>query len=224
MNSVLKLQNITKFFVQGQTKLEVLKNISTEFIQGNSYAIIGASGSGKSTLMHILAGIDLPSSGQVCFNNTDINKFTQKQKDVFLNKHIGFVFQESFLIQELTVLENIILKGLISGQSYNECKIHAQKLLEQFNLLDKSEVLPEQLSGGQKQRISILRAIFNRPDFLLADEPTGDLDEKTGKEITDFLLSCQKSWGLGLIISTHDKYIPSSVQNCLQLKNCVLNF
>jgi len=115
-----------------------------------------------------------------------------------------------------------MLKGLISGKSYHECKIQALNLLEQFNLLDKAELSPNQLSGGQKQRIAILRAVFNKPDFLLADEPTGDLDEKTGKEITDFLLDCQNSWGLGLIISTHDKYISSSVQNCLQLKNGIL--
>jgi len=210
-------QNITKQFTQGTTSIEVLKGISTAFAQNSTYAITGASGSGKSTLLHLLAGIDHPTTGAVLFNGQDITSVSDEQRTDFLTHSVGLVFQLPYLIQELSVIENIGLKGLIDGKSYNESLEQAHNLLKAIGLEQKATASPATLSGGQQQRIAIARALFNKPAFLLADEPTGNLDEKTGASIIDFIHDCQKQWGMGLIISSHDTYVARTMQHTLQL-------
>jgi ABC-type lipoprotein export system ATPase subunit len=206
--SALIAKNISKTFTQAGKKLQVLKDISLSFEQGKTYAITGASGSGKSTFLHILGGLDTPTSGSILFN-----------KERNLNSSIGFVFQFHYLINELTVLENIIIMGLISNRSKKECVGEAKKLLEHFGLSDKADCFPYQLSGGEQQRISIMRAIFNKPNFLLADEPTGNLDAKNAEKIVDFFLACQKKWGMGLILCSHDKSVYEKMEYVLELKD-----
>ncbi|MBD3272773.1 ATP-binding cassette domain-containing protein [Candidatus Dependentiae bacterium] len=215
-------KELFKSFLQGNKKLKVLNGINYEFEKGKSYAIIGASGSGKSTLMHLLGGLDNPDSGSVFFDKNNIFGFSQKEKEKFLNVHLGFVFQFHYLIKELTVLQNIILPGLIAGEEKKDCIQKAEKLLKKVGLESKKDSYPTELSGGQLQRVSILRAIFNKPSFLLADEPTGDLDANNAQMITDLLLSCQEEWDMGLIICSHDKAVYEQMDKIITLKNGIL--
>jgi len=216
-----KLQaiNITKSFLQGSTSIPVLKGVNVTFEQGNSYAITGSSGSGKSTLLHLLASLDTPDQGSILFNELNTQHFTPHQHEHFLNKSIGLLFQAPYLIQELTVLENVMLKGLISGQNKNHAEHHALQLLTIVGLKDKIHEFPAALSGGQQQRVALVRAIFNKPAFLLADEPTAHLDMATGKTIIDLLLEYQTEWSMGLIICSHDHYVSQAMQTILHLND-----
>lgn len=220
----MKLSNITlvdvhKFFTQGPVRLEVLKGVDKSFDRGKTYAITGVSGTGKSTLMHIIAGLDVPSSGSVSYNNRDSVSFADKEKELLLNGQMGLVFQESYLIDQLNVLENIMLKGLVQGVSTNDLRKQALELLERIGLQDKADEYPPALSGGQQQRVALLRALFNKPSFLIADEPTGNLDLHTGKEIIDLLVQWCTQWSMGLIISSHDQYVAQSMQTVLLLRD-----
>lgn len=163
---MIAVANLVKTFDQANQTLTVLNGISAEFHKGKSYAIIGPSGSGKSTLLHMLVGIESPTSGSVLFNNQVVNSFTQRQHEEFLNKYIGLVFQASYLIQELTVLENVMVKGLIKPQSLHLID-DAMNLLREVGIAEKADQLPARLSGGQQQRVALARALFNKPLFLL---------------------------------------------------------
>ncbi|MCK4517148.1 ABC transporter ATP-binding protein [Candidatus Babeliales bacterium] len=216
--STLQAKNISKQYLQAKAPLPVLKNISVSFEQGKTYAITGVSGSGKSTLLHIMGGLDAPNSGDVFFDEQNFYKLRARAKEKLLNSSVGFVFQFHYLINELTVLENIYLVGLIRGEKKPIAIERAKKLLDHVGLLDKAEQHPFQLSGGEQQRVSILRAIFNKPKFLLADEPTGNLDADNAQLIVDFLLECQKEWNMGLIICSHDKAVYERMETVLELK------
>ena len=217
--SQLHAQNICKEFKQGKNILSVLKNINITFQQKETYAITGVSGSGKSTFLHLLGGLDIPTSGNILFNEQDIFKLPNFQKEQFLNTSIGFVFQFHYLINELTILENIMLMGLIKKQTKKETIKHAHMLLKHVELSHKANNYPFELSGGEQQRISIIRAIFNKPQFLLADEPTGNLDAQNAQHIIKLLLKCQKEWNMGIIICSHDQAISKAMQNILVLQN-----
>ncbi len=214
----LQLKGIEKTFTQTTISIPLLKNCTAVFEQGNTYGLIGASGIGKSTLMHILAGIDTPTKGLVLFDTTNIHEFSNKQR----TQYIGFVTQSPHMIKELTVYENCEIAGKIAGISTIVIK---ERLDELFTLLNLSHTYHwniGQLSGGQLQRIAIIRSLVTRPAFLLADEPTGSLDEITGKELLSVLLTCQKKWGMGLIISSHNKYITDQLQVVFTLQNGIL--
>ncbi|MGB8367089.1 MAG: ABC transporter ATP-binding protein [Candidatus Babeliales bacterium] len=217
-HAILTLQKITKYFQQGSSFIKVLNDISVSFAQGKTYAVMGVSGAGKSTLMHIIAGLDKPSSGLALFNNQPLSDFSPDQQNNFLNQSIGLLFQCPYLINELSVIENIIIPGLIAQKNWNNCKKRALLLLEKVGIVEKAHYKPASLSGGQQQRAALARALFNQPTFLLADEPTGSLDIVTGKEIINLLLSCQQEWGMGIIISSHDDYVIQTMEVTYQLK------
>lgn len=219
---ILQTHRIFKAYAQGQTILPVLQGISIKFLQGTSYAITGVSGSGKSTLMHILAGLEHPDAGEVLFNEISLQKFSAVECERFRNQSIGLVFQKPYMIQELTVLENVMLKGLIAGMSYEECHDQAVTLVHRMGLMEKIAQQPASLSGGQQQRVALARALFNKPLFLLADEPTGNLDHATATSMLDFILECQQTWSMGLIISSHDPLIANAVQEVWHLQDGVL--
>ena len=216
-NSKLESKNLNKSFFQGNKELNVLDNINIEFEQGKTYAITGASGSGKSTFLHLLGGLDEPTSGDILLNKKSIFKFNNKQKDLFLNKNMGFIFQFHYLIKELTVLENIILMGLIKGEKKDLCEKKAIELLNFVGLKEKIENYPTQLSGGQQQRVSILRAIFNNPKFLLADEPTGNLDAENAQNVIELLLRLKKEFNMGIIFCSHDSEVYNKMETVFRL-------
>jgi ABC-type lipoprotein export system ATPase subunit len=220
--STLTAKNLHKSFVQGGKKLQVLKGINVSFERGMSYAIRGVSGSGKSTLMHLLGGLDVPSKGAVFYDKQNIFKLRSTKKELFLNRLVGFVFQFHYLIKELNVLQNIALIGLIKKDSPAICEKRAMELLASIGLKDIAKTYPTQLSGGQLQRVAILRAIFNKPSFLLADEPTGDLDENNASVIVDLISRCQKDWGMGVVMCTHDKAVYERMENILTLHDGLL--
>jgi len=220
--SLLRVENLHKTFTTGQQTLNILQGITAIFKQGSSYAIIGSSGSGKSTLMHLLAGLDKPTVGSVFFNDTDITQLNPAKKDIFLQQSIGLVFQLPYLIKELSVLENIMVRGLIMRLDTEECNARALELLDAVGIADKALSNPLSLSGGQQQRVALARALFSKPAFLIADEPTGSLDAYTAQGIVQLVLKCQKEWGMGVIVSTHDAFVAQSMETVYQLNNGTL--
>lgn len=219
MKHYLALRDVYKSYTQGLDVVPVIKGISGTFYKGNTYALTGISGSGKSTLIHLLAGLDVPTSGAVIYNDHAIQQFSEQEKSSFLNKSIGLVFQYPYLIKEMTILENVMLKGLIAGKKQSECEQEARNLLTQVGLSSKMIGYPGQLSGGQQQRVALARALMNQPEFLLADEPTGNLDMQTGNTIIDLVLQAQKDWGMGVIISSHDEYVTERMSTVYVVKD-----
>ncbi len=211
----IKLQSVKKSFSVPPHQIEVLKNITQTFEQGSSYAITGASGSGKSTLLHIIGGLDQPTAGSIHYNDKPIGELYD-QADVA--KHLGFVFQLPYLIDELTVRENVLLPSLVAT-SQPHSQDEALALLRDVGLSEKIDALPRTLSGGQQQRVAIARALLGKPAFLLADEPTGNLDATTGSEIIDLLLEYQKKFNMGLIICSHDPMIINRLDHVVSLRD-----
>lgn len=215
--ATLLLDKVTKMYQQGSTMITVLDECSARFQQGHTYAITGVSGSGKSTLIHLLAGLDMPTHGSIYYNKHDLLLLKENERARWLNVTLGLVFQSSYLLKELTVIENCMLPGLIGGQTKEQCYARAHALLSRVGLCDKTDQKPSALSGGQQQRVALARALFNEPTFLLADEPTGNLDIDTGKRIIDLLLTCQQEYQMGLIISTHDEYVAKGMDHHYQV-------
>lgn len=215
----LSCNSISKSFLQGSESISVLNDITFKFIRGHSYAITGESGSGKSTLLHILSGMLTPDVGVVCSSEGDIYSFGPASMSNFLKNAVGLVFQLPYLIREISVLENIMIKGLINNDPYNDCIARARELLSAVGLPHKANSHVSELSGGEAQRIAIARAIYFKPQFLLADEPTAHLDESSKRSIIDLLLEFQRIHGLGLIIVTHDNSVAASMENNLRLSS-----
>lgn len=216
--TTLNLELISHSFTQPQgNPLCLFEQVSFTFEQPKSYAIMGSSGSGKSTLLHILAGFVSPTHGQVLLNNQPISPFSMDQKAHFLHKTVGIVLQRPYLIKELNVVENVMIKGAIAGMSLDAAQEKAYQLLCQVGLEDTAFRSITTLSGGQQQRVAIVRALFNEPTFLLADEPTGNLDGATAHSLIDFLLDCQHQWHTGLILSTHDVTVAARMEMVLEI-------
>ncbi|MCX5923971.1 MAG: ATP-binding cassette domain-containing protein, partial [Candidatus Dependentiae bacterium] len=192
--------------------------MSYNFDPSLSYGLMGRSGTGKSTLLHMIAGIDQPSHGTIALGDLNISRLSSHQKIEFLQKSVSIVLQQPYLINELTVLENVMLKEIISNGITPESKDRALQLLTEIGLERKADCLPGRLSGGEQQRVAILRAIFHVPQFLLADEPTGNLDEASADRIINLLLHYKKKYAMGLIISTHDIKIAQQCDVILKIE------
>ena len=218
-SDILSMDKVSKCFMHESVNTSVLCDITVQFAQHDTYALIGVSGTGKSTLMHILAGIEIPTAGLVLFNNQNINTFLLQERTLFLSQSIGLLFQQPYLIAELSVVENIIVPGLIIGKDKQQCVEEAVQFLCLLGLEHKIHHKPASLSGGQQQRVALARALFNKPSFLLADEPTGSLDSTTAKEIARLLLVCREKWGMGLIVSTHDSYLAQSMGHTYEIRH-----
>lgn len=205
--------------MQSTTQINILNDACYTFESFKSYAIMGASGIGKSTLLHIMAGIEKPTNGFLEINGQTINYDSFEKRIEALHKNIGILFQQPSLISELNVLENVMLTALAHNQLNDTSKEYALKLLCSVNLKEKAQEAIHTLSGGQQQRVAILRAIFHKPSFLIADEPTGNLDKNSAHQIMDLLISYQKNYGMGLIISTHDLEIAQRCDVILKIVN-----
>jgi ABC-type lipoprotein export system ATPase subunit len=216
VQSCLSLRHVYKTY-NTQQPVNVLSDVSFDFVQGCSYGIMGASGSGKSTLIQLVAGVEEPTLGRVFFNHEPIETWSNDQKTIFFKEKMSFVFQQSLLFGELTVLENVMLKEIIAGTVTSASYDRAQQLLADVDLTDKASCFPEVLSGGQQQRVAILRAIFNPPQFLVVDEPTGNLDDATGEHVIDLLLDYQKKYTMGLIVTTHNEQIARKMENVMKV-------
>ncbi|MGT2932534.1 ABC transporter ATP-binding protein [Streptococcus catagoni] len=203
---LIKLQNISKSYKNGDQKLHVLKGINLTVCQGEFLAIMGPSGSGKSTLMNIIGLLDKPSTGDYRLNGKEVKKLNDRKLARLRNKEIGFVFQQFFLLSRLTALQNVELPLIYAGVSVLKRKDLAQQYLEKVELSKRMKHLPSELSGGQKQRVAIARALVNNPSIILADEPTGALDTQTGQQIMQLLTTLNKE-GKTIIMVTHEPEI-----------------
>ena len=220
-NARLFAKHLTKTFTNDTKTIIVLNNIQKIFMQGKTYAITGQSGVGKSTFLHLLAGLDTPTTGDIFFNDISLNN-TPAQKRASLQTKIGLVFQTPHLMKELSVIENICLPGFIAHNNTDYVKDYAQELLNIVGLTEKVHAKPGELSGGQQQRVVLARALINTPSFLLADEPTGNLDVKTGKKIIELLISCCIKKNIGIIVSSHDPYVTDAMEETYTLSNGTL--
>lgn len=205
--SLLCVKDVSKNFQQLDKTIPVLANISITFNRGFSYALSGISGSGKSTLLQILSGFEKPTQGTVIFDDKNIHTFNAQEHEHFLHSSIGILFQTPHLIQELTVLENIMLKGFAAGLSRKDAIDRALILLNDVMLIHKAQQKPTMLSGGEQQRVALARALMNDPVFLLADEPTAHLDVYARDTILELLHRYKTTHHMGLIISSHDPYV-----------------
>lgn len=217
---ILKTVNLCKIYGSAEAKVEALRNVYFSVQQGEFVAIVGASGSGKSTLMHLLGGVDRPSSGQVIIDGTDLYNKNEAELAIFRRRKIGFIFQSYNLIPVLTTEENIKLPMLLDNKKVDEK--FAQELMGILGLSGRSHHLPSQLSGGQQQRTAIGRALINRPSIILADEPTGNLDSKSSKEIMDLLTYSVKKYHQTLIMITHDLNIAKTADRVVTIEDGVL--
>ncbi|OGK56913.1 ABC transporter ATP-binding protein [Candidatus Roizmanbacteria bacterium RIFCSPLOWO2_02_FULL_38_10] len=205
MSSMIKLQRIFKEYETEDEKLVVLNDINLEIKKGEFTAILGPSGSGKSTIMHLIGLLDQPTKGKILINNQDVSKLDDNAVSKLRNKFVGFIFQQFNLIPKLTVAENIALPAIYGhGDLIENVQDRTMDLLKRFNMLEKKNVLPNKLSGGQQQRVAIARALIMKPELILADEPTGNLDTKTGNTILEVLETLNKKDKLTVILVTHE--------------------
>ena len=203
-DTAIEGRNIIKDFNNiGGTPTRILKNISLKVRNGDFVSIMGPSGSGKSTLLYILGGLDVPSSGSVYMNGTDISKFDDHKMSIIRRRKIGFVFQFYNLIPNLNVEENVMLPLLLDGKKLKDYRSRLDDILETVGLAERKKHTPRELSGGQQQRVAIARALIGNPEILFADEPTGNLDSKTGAEIMELLHSINKHTSQTIIMVTH---------------------
>ena len=200
---ILSAKNLKKTFKDGDKTLQVLKDINFDLYRGNILTIKGASGSGKSTLLSLLGTLDQPDSGEIVINNNNLK--TINNYDSIRNKHIGFVFQFHNLIAELNIIENVTIPTLIAGK--NNDTDYLNKLFEYFDLSDRKKSFPLDLSGGEKQRVSVMRAIINKPSIVIADEPTGNLDEKNAIKMINLFQKLNNDFDLTFVIATHDEKV-----------------
>jgi lipoprotein-releasing system ATP-binding protein len=203
--SLVRVKRLEKIFINNQHRLEVLKDLDLELAARDTLAVVGASGSGKSTLLHILGTLDRPSSGQVLFDGEDIFKKTPLELAGFRNQKIGFVFQFHHLLPEFTALENTLMPLLIARENKQEARQRAEDLLTQVGLKERLAHRIGELSGGEQQRVAIARALIRSPQLILADEPTGNLDRKTGEQIMELFNNLNQEKGVTFLMVTHNQ-------------------
>lgn len=215
--SVIELDAVRKSYREGGRERVVLDDCSAIIHRGERVALVGRSGSGKSTLLNLVSGMDLPDRGRICVAGRDLQALSEAERTMFRRRSIGFVFQFFNLIPTLTVLENLLLPlELIGAESRRR---EAYELLERVGLVDRSASFPELLSGGEQQRVAIARALIHRPTILLADEPTGTLDDETGEQVLNLLYELGQAHGMTLVVVTHSRDVAARAGRALMLSH-----
>jgi len=222
-DTLYALKGLGKEYKTPSEQVTVLKKIDLEIRQGDSVAILGTSGSGKSTLLHILGTLDSPSWGKITFRGYDLTQIDAKTKANLRRKEIGFIFQFHHLLPEFNALENVAMPAIISGIKMNMAREMAAKALEQVGLKHRVDHNVTTLSGGERQRVAIARAILLKPRVLLADEPTGNLDENTGESISQLLIKLNQELGMTLVVVTHNNSLAQKMNQKLKLHLGVLH-
>lgn len=216
--SLIKMKNITKEYIVGDTTLKALDNVNVDIDEGEFVAIVGQSGSGKSTLMNILGCLDIPEKGEYYLNGNNIFKSRESKLSEIRNKEIGFIFQSFNLVSSLSAIENVELPLMYRGMNKETRKRLAKNAMKMVDLCGREHHLPTQLSGGQQQRVAIARAIASSPPLILADEPTGNLDVSSGKEIMNILFKLHKR-GKTIVMITHDNKIASEIPRVIEIED-----
>lgn len=223
---LIKVQDLKKSFATAAGELQVLKGIHLAIREGEMVGVVGASGAGKSTLLHILGALDMPSSGQVLYGDTDVFSIDRSALALFRNRTIGFVFQFHHLLPEFSAVENVMMPGLIGmgawgygtkGSRHEQIQRNAERLLDEFGLSERKRHRPGELSGGEQQRVAVARALLLDPKVVLADEPTGNLDTQTGEELFRILVNLNREKGITFVIVTHNESLSSRCHRILKM-------
>ncbi|WP_438863665.1 lipoprotein-releasing ABC transporter ATP-binding protein LolD [Neptunicella sp.] len=222
MSSLLECINLSKQYQEGESQIEVLKQVNFELQVGQQVAILGNSGSGKSTLLHILGALDNPTSGQVLFKGEDIFKFNRKQQAAFRNRQLGFVYQLHHLLPEFSALENVAMPLLIGKLDKKSATTRATEILDRVGLSHRLSHKPSQLSGGERQRVAFARALVTNPAIVLADEPTGNLDDKTGETIYQLIGELRQDFNTSFVVVTHDRQLAAKLDTVWELTSGTL--
>lgn len=210
---MIKAREINKFYGSGESRFQVLKNISLTIENGDFVVILGASGSGKSTLLNVLSGLERAESGQIFYDDTEITGLTDKELTAFRRKKIGFIFQQYYLLQNMNVGKNVKMGADLAVNS------DYKAILKEVGLENKLYKFPSELSGGEQQRVSVARALAKRPEVLFLDEPTGALDEDTGRQVLQYISELQKEYGFTIIMVTHNLNIAEMAKTVIRMNN-----
>ena len=214
---ILRCEALSKVYRSGESKVIALDQVSLSLAQGSFTAVTGPSGSGKSTLLHLLSGLDHPSGGRVIYQEADLYKYRDNQLSVLRRRRFGFVFQSYNLVRELTGWENILLPVMLDGRRVDEAYLN--RIIDLLGIRDRLSHLPGAMSGGQQQRIAIARALANKPAILFADEPTGNLDGKSSREVLTLLRQVNHELGITLVLVTHDLNVAEQAERIIQLED-----
>ncbi len=214
---IIRCEQLSKVYQAGENQVVALDAIDLKIVQGSFTAITGPSGSGKSTLLHMLSGLDTPTSGKVFYQDKDLYEYKDNQLAVLRRRRFGFVFQNYNLVRELTGFENILLPVMLDGRKADEA--YLKQVIDLLGIADRVGHLPGAMSGGQQQRVSIARALANKPGILFADEPTGNLDGKSGREVLSLLRQVSHDLGVTLVLVTHDLNVAEQADRIIQLED-----
>lgn len=217
---MIKLVNVSKTFILGEDEVKAVDDVTLEIKDRETVGILGSSGSGKSTLMYIIGLLDSPTSGQVFIDKQDVSKLSDNQLSKIRNEHVGFVFQSFNLINKFTVMENVILPTRFAKKDLDfDPEKRAEELLKKVGIWHRKDFFPNKISGGQQQRVAIARALMMKPQLILADEPTGNLDSKTGDEIISLLKQLNKDLGVTIVVVTHEMEIAKHMKRQIYIKD-----
>jgi len=223
LKPVLRATHVNKHFIQGEQKLHILRGVNLEVSRGERIAIVGLSGSGKSTLLHLLGGLDACEEGEIEINGRSVAGLNENELCQLRNRSLGFIYQFHHLMMDFTALENVMMPLRIGGMSVSEAAEQSTQILVRVGLGDRLAHRPGQLSGGERQRVAIARALVTRPQCVLADEPTGNLDEGTAREVDELMIELSDEFNISFVIVTHNLDLANRMDRKLELHNGVLD-